>query len=174
MKIEVRPASRSERRTIERMLDPYLRELSTFREVQVGATSTAEYPYLEDYWSDPNRFPFIIWQGNLVVGFALARRFVSENPPRMQVAEFYIAPCHRREGVGEAAAAMLWRRFPGPWELETQYRNEAATEFWTRCIERFADEPSIEEFEATDGRRLRFRFQVEPDADPDRAPGTET
>ncbi|NIR43538.1 MAG: GNAT family N-acetyltransferase [Gemmatimonadetes bacterium] len=159
------PASRSERSTIEGMLDPYLRELSTYREVRVGPVDAAAYAYLEDYWTDPNRFPFLIWQGDLIVGFALLRRFASEDPPRMQMAEFYIAPCHRREGIGQAAAAAFFERFPGPWELETQIRNEAAIDFWTRCIKRTADDSSsIEEFEASDGRRLRFRFHVGPAA----------
>ena len=49
MTIEVRAAAEDEQAVIMTLLDQYLRELSHFRELAVGATTAAGYPHLQDY-----------------------------------------------------------------------------------------------------------------------------
>ncbi len=143
-------------------MDEYLGELSLFREVAVGAMKAAEYPYLEDYWSDPDRFPLTVWSNQEIVGFALVRRLRGREPPVMQVAEFFVKRDHRRRGIGRAAAVAIWDQFPGPWELQVLKGNHAAAAFWKECINARAAAWQVDEIHADDGRRLFFRFHVGP------------
>jgi predicted acetyltransferase len=159
--VELRRASADEAGLIESLLDPYLREVSAHREIEAGSTSTADYPYLPLYWSEPGRFAFTIRWGREVAGFALVRGPESTGSGRFQVAEFYVEPSHRRRGAGRKAAASLWRLFPGDWELQVHPLNAAGVRFWRSCIAA-ADARNVEtrEIEASDGRRLEFTFGV--------------
>ena len=159
---EVRPAPREARLIIERLLDSYLKELSPHREIAAGTTDAASYPYLPLYWEEPDRFPFTLWRDGEVAGFALVRRIIErECGPVMQMAEFYVVPAHRRQGLGSAAAAALWRRFPGAWEFQVHAPNQAAQRFWRRCIDANAvAESRVEEVAAHDGRRSQFSFEI--------------
>jgi len=56
-----------------------------------------------------------------------------------------------RRGVGERAAAWLFERFRGPWEVRQRRENQAATAFWRRAIGRYAG-GRFEELELDDER----------------------
>jgi predicted acetyltransferase len=148
---------------IAALLDDYLREIARYRDVSMGATDAANYPYLTAYWSEPGRHPFLVRHNGAFVGFVLARGPASLGRPRSQVAEFYIAPESRRLGVGREAVACLWRRFPGAWELQVHARKPTALGFWSSCIEAAAPEPPVvTQVQAADGNRVQFTFHVGP------------
>jgi hypothetical protein len=95
------------------------------------------------------------------VGFAFIRDPASTGSAEHQLAEFYIEPDSRRLGIGRRAAAAIWRRFPGQWELQVHARNSAAVQFWASCAEAEAGEaPQLREVQAPDGRRVQFGFRV--------------
>ena len=107
------------------MMTPYLDELTT------GGLTV--YPQLSLYWQDADRFPYLIRLAGSDAGFALVRRHVGSGFHEM--AEFYIAPAHRRRGCGRAAARALFARHPGWWRLQILDTNAAARAFWTRVIQ---------------------------------------
>jgi predicted acetyltransferase len=160
--IRLAEAGQSDACLIEPMLDDYLRELSRHREVPIGATEAASYPYLEAYWSEPGRHAFLIRSDRGVVGFAFIRDPSSTGSAEHQLAEFYIKPESRRLGIGRRAAAAIWQRFPGQWELQVHARNSAAVQFWTSCAEAEASGTlQVHEIQGPDGRRIQFGFQIE-------------
>jgi predicted acetyltransferase len=148
-------ARESERPAIESLLERYLIELSQHREVAVGATRAVEYPYLKDYWSDRDRFPFTVWSNNELVGFILVR-----GGSVFQIAEFFIEPNHRRHGIGSRAVASIFREFPGRWELQVMTGNESGLRFWEKCIHTHARSWNVEQIVAADGRRQFFHFEI--------------
>jgi predicted acetyltransferase len=156
--VDVREARVGDREVIAGLLDDYLHELAHHREF--AAIDSRRYPYLEVYFSEPGRYPLLIWHKGKVVGFAFIRDPVSTGLA-WQLAEFYVTPDSRRTGIGRAAIAAIWRRFPGAWELQVQVRNTAACNFWTSCLEGLACEtPTTREIEAGDGKRVQFNFHV--------------
>jgi predicted acetyltransferase len=160
MNVEARQAGEAERSHIEGLLNDYLAELSQHREICVGATSAAEYRYLKDYWSDNNRFPFILWANCELVGFAFVRRIEEEQAATFQVAEYFVKPKYRRCGIGRAAVVDIWQKFPGRWELQVMNRNDSAVNFWKQCISQQAKSWTVEEIVAPDGRRQFFHFEI--------------
>ena len=155
---EVRPEDRD---ILARMLDAYLLELVTYRERVISPTDSQGYTYFDAYFSEVGRYPFLIRCENAFVGLALIRSPLSTGRG-WEIAEFYIAPEHRRVGVGHAAVASIFLRFPGNWELQVHRRNHEAVRFWLSCVRTFAHEgPEIEEIRAADGGRLQLRFRVD-------------
>jgi len=154
-------ANLSNSRQIESLLDDYLGELSNYRDIPIGATSSVNYPYLDAYWSEMGRHIFLIQSKGQVVGFAFIRDPSSTKSIAYQVAEFYVRPDSRHLGIGRDAVLEIWKLFPGQWELQIHARNAAAVRFWESCIETEAtDNPQLREVKASDGKRLQFNFRI--------------
>ncbi len=162
MQVELVVAGSSDADLIDSLLDEYLRELGSYRDISSGATTSAPYPYLDAYWSEPGRHAFIIQHGGHSVGFALIRDPTSTKSAVYQLAEFYIKPESRRLDIGRRAVRAILKRFPGQWELQVHTRNSAAVQFWESCIRDVAGELlQRQEVQGRDGRRLQFHFSVE-------------
>lgn len=161
MVVKLVKAKQSNSRQIESMLDDYLGELSNYREVSIGATSSAYYQHLEAYWSEIGRHIFLIQCSKRVVGFAFIRDPDSTESDFHQVAEFYVRPDSRRLGLGRSAVLEIWNLFSGQWELQVHTRNTAAVKFWVSCIDtETADKTQLQEIKARDGRRLQLNFRI--------------
>jgi predicted acetyltransferase len=109
---------------IREMMAPYLTEL-----VPGGLP---DYPHLSLYWHDRARLPYLIRVADDDVGFALVRDH--DDTGYHEMAEFYVRPRFRREGIGRAAAAMLFARHAGRWHLQVLDDNAPAQAFWASVI----------------------------------------
>lgn len=157
--VEIRRIDRAERGALDALVDTYLAELGAHRDRPDGPTDAASYHYLPLYWEEAGRHPFFVFADGACVGFVLIRAVEAESI--IEMSDFYIRPEARRDGVGRAALAEVWRRFPGVWRLQVHPRNAAAAAFWPRCIEEFASSRSEPEvvFER-DGRRFQYTFEI--------------
>jgi predicted acetyltransferase len=120
-----------------------------------------DYPYLDAYWSEPDRTPYLIRAGGHIAGFVLINAWSHSGLPLDHaVAEFFVVRKHRRGGVGRAAAAAAMRPRPGQWELAVARRNTAALPFWQAVAAEVASGP-VEAIDRDDplwnGPILRFR-----------------
>jgi predicted acetyltransferase len=162
MRTELVVADSSDADLINSLLDEYLLELGSYRDMHSGAIISTSYPYLDAYWSEPGRHVFIIQCDSNVVGFALIRDPTSTKSAVYQLAEFYIKPESRHLGIGRSAIRAILKRFPGQWELQVHTRNSAAVQFWESCLKAVAGELlQRREVQGRDGRRIQFHFSVE-------------
>jgi predicted acetyltransferase len=161
MRVQLDEAAADSRGVLAELLDEYLRELAGHREIAVGAVGAAGYPHLDAYFVEPGRHAFLIRHGGEIAGFAMVRTPASTGSPASQMAEFYVRHEQRGRGVGRAAVAAIWRRFPGAWELQVHARNAAAVRFWEACIRSVVRRPPEKRvIEAADGRRFQLEFHV--------------
>jgi len=157
--VKLKRVDPSEHENLYALVDDYLLELGTHRELSVGPTDAAGYSYLHLYWKEAGRHPFFILSGDTRVGFVLIREVASESI--IEMSDFYIRPLSRRAGFGSAALAAVWQRFPGRWRLQVHPFNHAASAFWPRMIEEFsAGTVDSREVVEEDGRRREFRFEI--------------
>lgn len=120
--VDIARASKGQRATVAAFLEGYLAEFGYLE----------PYPYFEDYWSDPLRHPFLIYQHDKCAGFALVRSIEGEDTREM--AEFYVVPEFRGSGVGRAAVAAVLSMFPGRWNIPVQSSNRPGLAFWSRVL----------------------------------------
>lgn len=127
----LRPVSPAEKESLWSLLQEYLAELSPYYGGPAHMPGDYPYPYFPDYFSDPARRAYFLMQKNAVVGFALLNR---HSPLGRDVdwvmAEFYIKPAFRRQGLARQAASLLFQAHPGRWELKFSRENSAARRFW--------------------------------------------
>ena len=136
---------------LRRLVELYRYDFSEFDRSDVGPHGDYGYPYLDNYWTEPGRHPFLVQVEGSWAGFALVR----EIPPH-DMAEFFVMRKYRRSGLGRDVAREVFRRFPGRWQVRQQRSNPAATAFWQTAIpyaytERVDAEEIIQEFVATRG-----------------------
>src|SRR3990170_3553365 len=101
MKCEIKLAKISEKETIKNLLQPYLTELSVFPDEDPDykdRNGTYLYPYLDAYWKEKERFPYLMYCEEQIAGFALVRVRV-EDDGLWEIAEFYVLLEFRRRGL---------------------------------------------------------------------------
>jgi predicted acetyltransferase len=146
VEVQVIPAEPEHKAVVRRLLELYRYDFSEFDGSDVDRHGEYGYSYLDAYWADPGRRPFLFRADGQWAGLALVR-----TGPPCDMAEFFVLRKYRRSGVGRQAALTLFGRFPGPWTVRQQRSNPSSTAFWRSVIpfaysERTTDSEVIQEF----------------------------
>ena len=138
MQISVRSADISERDIIDTLLQYYLHDFSEFEAVEMDSEGRYTYPYLDMYWQDPRRSPFLIYIQDNIAGFALVQQEVdpANGNTFMDLSEFFVLRVFRNQGIGNKAATILWEKFPEAWQVRVLNSNKPAYPFWQHAISR--------------------------------------
>ena len=95
-----------------------------------------EQELMARWFADETSHPLLILKNDKPAGFALVSR-----PPRHQraqvdfrMADFFITPRSRRLGIGRDAAALIFNRFAGTWEIVEFLYNKPAVAFWRAIV----------------------------------------
>jgi len=133
----LRAVEASEKQQLDGLLQAYLAELATFSDDLAAIDGRFEYPYLDHYWREPDRFAFFILDDQLICGFSLVRalRDPETNDDGMELAEIYVLPEVRQRGAATEIVRELFRRWPGAWQIGVLPRNEPAYRFWQRLLQ---------------------------------------
>jgi predicted acetyltransferase len=129
MKIEVSRAIDDDRPIVRRLLQLYRYDFSEFDGSDVDRHGEYLHRYFDEYWLEGNRVAFLIRVDGALAGFAL----LYTGDPH-DVAEFFVMRKYRRMGVGQHAATLLFKRFPGRWTVRQQVTNRPAIAFWREAI----------------------------------------
>ena len=114
----------SEKRELELLLNVYLLDLN----------EEPNYPLLNSYWTDKNRIPLKLTKGKDWLGFALINDYAIIPTNTISIAEFYIIPEYRKQGLGRYFANDILQKYNGNWEIRTQISNNQAIQFWDKVV----------------------------------------
>ncbi|UVI33035.1 GNAT family N-acetyltransferase [Paenibacillus spongiae] len=134
---------------IQRMLELYTHDFTEFLDIDLDENGLYGYPYLDLYWIEPGRHPFLIQVSGKLAGFVLVRTISSDEDPIHTIAEFFIVRKYRRQGIGKQAALKIFHLFPGRWRVDQVERNFPAQTFWRSVISSFTDGKFIDKVEDT-------------------------
>lgn len=136
MHIEVSPATVLERPILRHLMELYQYDFSEFDGADTGPLGLYDYPYLDHYWVEPERSPFLVRVDGNLAGFVLVARYnyLTGLKDTWVMAEFFIMRKYRNQGVGEQVACRIFDQFPGAWQVGQIMENPAATAFWRKVI----------------------------------------
>lgn len=139
MNIQVSPASAQEKPILRHLMELYQYDFSEFDNSDLGALGLYDYPYLDHYWVEPERSPFLVRAEGKLVGFALVARYnyLSGAKDTWVMAEFFILRKYRRQGVGEYVARCIFDQFQGAWQVGQINENPIAIAFWRKVIQHY-------------------------------------
>ncbi|MDP3879910.1 MAG: GNAT family N-acetyltransferase [Dehalococcoidales bacterium] len=134
MSFSVKPASLEQKQIISSLLQPYLTELSRFPDENLDykdGNGTYFYPYLNAYWLEKERSPYLLYDDRRIAGFALVR----QDGEHWEMAKFYVLPEFRRCGLGMTCAMEIFKRHPGEWRIGYNKQNQASRALWQKLAE---------------------------------------
>jgi len=150
MEFELVRVEEKDKNIIYNLMQLYTYELSFFEDETTTFTmlDSGLYvinKYVERYWKDKKRNPYILKYNDELAGFVL-QRYNEEN--MNEIAEFFVLNKYRK----------MFELYKGKWEVRTLIKNERAQEFWRNTIKNFTNN-NFEEKLIKDNSRLAFYFE---------------
>jgi predicted acetyltransferase len=139
--VEVVPAAPEQESVLANLLELYSHDFSEFVDLELDADGRFGYPWLPLYWTEEDRWPFLVLVDGKLAGFVFVTRGSPPggDPAVYDMAEFFIVRGQRKRGFGTEAARLIWRRFPGPWRVRVIGSNRPALAFWRSALAGLAD-----------------------------------
>jgi predicted acetyltransferase len=123
---------------LRHLLELYKYDFSEFDPKDVNEHGLYEYKYLDHYWTEEGRYPYLFQVDGKWAGFAFVRKVAKDQleaeAAYYWMAEFFVMKKYRRSGVGRSMAVELFRMFPGRWRVGQVEANVPAQAFWRRVI----------------------------------------
>lgn len=147
MNITLSIASLDEKSILRHLLELYSYEFSEFDHSDVDNHGLYGYNYLDNYWTEAGRYPFMIRIDNNLAGFVLVRTITEpDNNQYFSIAEFFIMKKYRKSGAGRNVAFQIFDRFHGSWQVAEIEENKPSQAFWRKIISEYTNENFTEIF----------------------------
>ena len=165
--VEVTRATQEGQLALSNLYQLYIHDFTDFIEQPLGNDGRFGYDPLPPYWTEPDRFPFIVRVDGKLAGFALVKKGsgFSGRADVWDMADFFLVRGVRGKGIGYRVAKSIWQQFVGPWEVRVITTNVPAQQFWAKTISRFLGK-AIEPELVTKGEETRYLFLFESEANP--------
>jgi len=144
MNVEVTRALRADKVLIQRLMEFYQYDFSEFDGTEVDEHGVYGYDYLDNYWTQPEHYPFLVRVNHQLAGFVLVNDYVVLPGNTRSISEFFVMRKYRRQGVGQRVASTIFDQLPGNWEVRQIHQNRIAQIFWRRIIAEYTHGEYIE------------------------------
>jgi predicted acetyltransferase len=137
--IKVSRAAPEQKNLVTNLMQFYLYDFTEFISVERDADGLFCYPYLNHYWQEPDRHPFLISVNAEPAGFALVREMLNPetNEIAFDMAEFFVMKMFRRQNIGIEAVQTLCDSMQGTWLVRVMGNNHRAYHFWKSALNGF-------------------------------------
>ena len=139
MKINIIKASLQEKSIIQNMMQLYQYDFSEFEEMDLNDHGMYNYKYLDHYWTEDNRTPFIIHVDEKLAGFVLVNKHSYSGEDAYCIAEFFVMRKYRRKNIGKEVAYDVFDKFGPSWEIGVTKNNMAAQKFWRKIVDEYTE-----------------------------------
>lgn len=162
MGIELWHATLNDKPVLRNLLELCQHDYSEYDGMDVDEHGLFGYSYLDNYWTEADRHPFLIKVSGKLAGFVLVRTINdAENAPVHSIAEFFVLRKYRRQGIGRQTAHQIFDMFSGTWSVAQEKDNLPAQVFWRKIIAEYTDGKYEEEQSADwDGPIQKFENTV--------------
>ena len=139
--INLQIARNEDRTLLWNINQKYLYEMTQYYDDPMDENGNFHYGHFEEYFSDPNRTAYLLYDDDNLVGFALLNPYsCCRGKPDYTMAEFTIFPACRRRYLASEAVKTVLEKHPGKWEIKYNEKNSAAKEFWNKITSGYSPE----------------------------------
>lgn len=127
--------------TIINLMQLYTYELSFYEDetTNFNLSDSGLYDlgkYIELYWNEDNRYPYILNCNGKIAGFVLVR---FNEDGYYEIGEFFVLNKYRKLGAGKFMAQEMFGKYHGKWEIRTLLKNKGAQDFWRKIIKEYTN-----------------------------------
>lgn len=160
MKFELLEVQEKDKNVIYNLMQIYTYELSFYEDENTDFVllDTGLYKmskYIDMYWQDDNRHPYILKCDGKLGGFALYRK---DELNINEIAEFFVVNSYRKKGAGRFMADTIFKKYTGKWRVNTLIKNENAQKFWKKII---SENTSGKYTKKLNDENTRYTFEFE-------------
>ncbi|MEM7591897.1 MAG: GNAT family N-acetyltransferase [Cyanobacteria bacterium P01_A01_bin.83] len=137
MNIEITSASVTDKSVIRQMMELYQYDFSEFTKADLNEHGHFGYPYLDNYWVELKRNPFLVRVNDKLAGFVLVHQNTYFQDNQYHLAEFFILRKYRQQGIGHQVAFSIFDLLRGGWEIYQAHTNLVAKKFWQNVIQEY-------------------------------------
>lgn len=138
MNIEIVPVGADEKEILRNLLEKYDYEFSQYDNRDVNKLGLYGYSYLDNYWTEKNRWAFFIKVDGNLAGFVMVNDYPEvKEETDYSLAEFFVMYKYRRCGVGKFAVKKVFDMFKGKWQLKRHPKNIASVYFWDSVVKEY-------------------------------------
>lgn len=136
--IRLVPVRDEEKEMFRNINQKYLYEMTNFYPDVMDEEGNYHYGYFDEYFVDPKRRAFFIYNDDKMVGFAMINPYsVIGREPDYTMAEFTVFPTYRRNGYAAESARQIFSLYKGKWEVKYNEKNKAAKALWTEVTAQY-------------------------------------
>lgn len=159
MNITLEEVSILQKSVLRNLLELYAYDFTEFIPDDVDCHGLYGYKYLDHYWTEAGRHPFVINIDEKIAGFVLVRNYYNSDLKDSvnSIAEFFVMRKYRKRGIGKEAAFRMFTLFPGIWEVAEVEENRPAQGFWRKIIHAYT-QGNFEEIQKEDWHGPVQRF----------------
>ncbi|MDR0563011.1 MAG: GNAT family N-acetyltransferase [Spirochaetaceae bacterium] len=98
------------------------------------------YAHLDDYWTNEDYIPYFICADAEIAGFVLIDKYfwvLPREKTNYGVAEIYVKPEFRRNGIAKRGMFRVFASHPGNWEIRPLDGSAEAQAFWEHTLEAY-------------------------------------
>jgi predicted acetyltransferase len=140
MNIAIEEITIDEKEVLRNLLEKYNYEFSQYENRDINKLGLYGYKYLDNYWTEENRFPFFIKVDNKLAGFIMINGYPENNiKTSYAISEFFIMYKYRRRGIGKYAVNYILNKFKGKWQLKYHPNNIVSEKFWISVINDYTE-----------------------------------
>ena len=139
MNIEISLATLADKPLIQRLMELYQYDFSETEGNDLDQHGCFGYSYLDHYWVENGRYPFLIRVDGKIAGFVLVNHHTYLPGSDLSIAEFFVMRKYRKQGVGKTAAIQVFDRFSERWEIQETETNVGAQHFWRKVVTAYTD-----------------------------------
>ena len=136
--ITLKQAQGGDKALLWNLLQKYLYEMTKYYPDDMGADGNYSYRYFDAYFVEPEREACLIYDDDILVGFAMINphSYLGHHPDHV-IAEFTIFPAYRRRHIAMQAAQKVLDEHPGKWEIKFHELNVGAKKLWETLTARY-------------------------------------
>jgi predicted acetyltransferase len=140
MNISIVPVSKDEKEILRNLLEKYLYEFSQYENTDVNNFGLYGYDYLDNYWTEENRFAYLIKADNKCAGFVMFNDYREiKIETNYSLAEFFILYKYRKMGIGTYVIKTIFEKYKGKWQLMYHPKNINSKIFWNKIIKEYTN-----------------------------------
>ena len=130
--IKLIPVKAEEKDVLWNINQKYLYEMTQFYPDEMDENGNLHYGHFSEYFTDPKREAFFIFNDGKMVGFAMINPYsVIGGRPDYTMAEFTVFPSYRKNRFATETAKLIFSTHPGSWEIKFNEKNKPAKTLWT-------------------------------------------
>ena len=138
MNISIEFVEKCEKEILKNLLEKYHYEHSQYDNRDVNNLGLFGYDYLDNYWTEENRFPYFVKVDGKLAGFVMVNDYLEAKfETNYTISEYFIMYKYRQKGIGKYVLKYILDKHKGKWQLNFHPKNEISKEFWIKAIAKY-------------------------------------